>query len=50
MNEPTGKLTAIIVDDEYPARLMIKSLAGNHSDVLSIMGEAKSGSEAITLN
>jgi two-component system LytT family response regulator len=43
------KLKAIIVDDEYPARLMIKSLATNHDDVLTIIGEAKTGSEAILL-
>ncbi|MDB5091751.1 MAG: response regulator transcription factor [Mucilaginibacter sp.] len=48
MNYP-HKLKAIVIDDEYPARLMIKNLAGNHSDVIDIIGEAKNGSEAIKL-
>jgi two-component system, LytTR family, response regulator len=42
-----NKIKAIIVDDEYPARLMIKNLAENHSDVIRIIAEAKSGKQAI---
>ncbi len=49
MVEQDTKLKAIIVDDEYPGRVMIKSLAKNHVDVLTIVGEAETGSEAITL-
>ena len=43
------KFKAIIIDDEYPARLMIKNLAGNHTDVIDIIGEARNGKEAIKL-
>ena len=50
MVEQDTKLKAIIVDDEYPGRVMIKSLAKNHVDVLTIVGEAETGSEAINLS
>jgi two-component system LytT family response regulator len=43
------KFKAIIVDDEYPARLMIKALAAGHSDIIDIAGEAGNSKEAIKL-
>jgi|SRR5579863_5115227 len=42
-----NKIKAIIVDDESPARLMIRNLAGNHNDVITVIAEAKSGKQAI---
>lgn len=42
-------LRAIIVDDELPARLMIKGLASNHQNIIEIIGEASNGEEAIRL-
>ena len=43
------KIKAIIVDDEYPARAMIKSLAENYTDMIEITGEAKNGKNAVKL-
>ena len=43
------KFKAIVIDDEYPARLMIKSLISNHIDIIELVGEAKNESEAIRL-
>lgn len=43
------KLKAIVVDDEYPARLIIKNLIDNHTDFIELTGEAKNGNEAIKL-
>jgi two-component system, LytTR family, response regulator len=48
MNHP-HKFKAVIIDDEYPARLMIKNLASNFAAVIEITGEAKSGREGIKL-
>lgn len=48
MNHP-HKFKAVIMDDEYPARLMIKNLAGNFADLIELTGEAKSGTEGIKL-
>jgi two-component system LytT family response regulator len=43
------KYSALVIDDEYPARLMIKDLAVNHKDTIDIIAEAKNGREAIQL-
>ncbi|MFT3910772.1 MAG: LytTR family transcriptional regulator DNA-binding domain-containing protein [Ferruginibacter sp.] len=43
------KFSAIIIDDEYPARLMMKSLAANHAEMIEIVGEAKNAIEATRL-
>jgi two-component system LytT family response regulator len=48
MNHP-HKIKAVIIDDEYPARLMIKNLAGNFADLIELTGEAKNGTEGIKL-
>jgi two-component system LytT family response regulator len=40
-------LKAVIVDDEPPARRMLKELLGAHAAVIDITGEAGSGMEAI---
>jgi len=48
MNHP-HKFKAIVIDDEYPARLMIKNLTCNYADVIDLVGEAKSGNEGIKL-
>ncbi len=45
----SNKYVAIVVDDEYPARLMIKTLISNHSDVIDLVGEAKNAIEAMKL-
>lgn len=45
--ERSHKLRAVIVDDEYPARLMMKSLAANHADVMEVVAEAKNATEAV---
>ncbi len=42
------KIKAIIVDDEYPARVMVRSLAEKHADIIEIIAEAKNGKEAIS--
>lgn len=39
----------IIIDDERPARLMLKSLIAAHSNVLELIGEANTGKKAIEL-
>ena len=39
----------IIVDDEYPARLMMRDLISQHQGIIEIVGEAKNGKEAISL-
>ena len=44
-----NKFSAILIDDEHPARLRIKSLAANHAETIEIVGEAKNGKEAIRL-
>jgi two-component system, LytTR family, response regulator len=44
-----NKYQAIIIDDELPARLMIKDLLKKHAREIQIIGEAKTGSEAIDL-
>lgn len=45
----TMPLSALIIDDERPARLMISRLAGNYPDELKIIGEASNGTAAIEL-
>jgi len=40
---------AIIIDDEFPARLMIKNLLKKHVDQIEVIGEAKTGTEALGL-
>jgi two-component system LytT family response regulator len=44
-----NKLKAVIVDDEYPARLMIRNLLQDHSETVEVTGEAKNGKEAIKI-
>jgi len=41
--------TAIIVDDERPARLMLSSLLEKHKNTINIIGQASNGKEAIKL-
>jgi two-component system LytT family response regulator len=41
--------TSIIIDDERPARLMIKQLLGKHAHAIGLIGEADSGGSAIEL-
>lgn len=43
------KYTAIIIDDESPARLMIKNLLSKHANEIKIVGEAKTGTEALDI-
>lgn len=40
---------AVIVDDELPARLMIKHLLTKYADEIQIIGEVKTGKEAIEI-
>ena len=44
-----NKIRAIVVDDESPARLMMKQLIRPHSDAVEIIAEAKDGKTAIKL-
>lgn len=44
-----SRYTAIIVDDERPARLMMKQLVSNHEDSIELIGEATNGRDAINL-
>lgn len=41
------KIKAIIVDDEYPARVLVRSLAEKYADIIEIISEAKNGKEAV---
>jgi two-component system LytT family response regulator len=41
-------IRSVIVDDERPARLMLKTLLGAHHDI-EVVGEAASGTEAVEL-
>jgi two-component system LytT family response regulator len=43
------KFRTIIVDDEYPARLMVKELIHDHLDLIELIGEAENGRKAIDL-
>jgi two-component system LytT family response regulator len=43
------KFKTIIIDDEYPARLMMKELIGKHLDVIEVIGEAENGRTAIAM-
>lgn len=43
------RYTAIIIDDERPARLMTKQLLSDHTDTIELIGEATNGKEAIEL-
>ncbi len=45
----TKKYSAVIVDDERPARLMIYNLLEKHQSVVHIIGEAHNGQTAIEL-
>ncbi|MET0395073.1 MAG: response regulator, partial [Chitinophagaceae bacterium] len=40
-------LKAIVIDDEPAARRLMKSLLLDHADVISVIGEAGNGREAI---
>lgn len=42
-------LKAVIVDDEPPARRMLKELLGHHDTIIQITGEADNGKEAISI-
>ncbi len=44
-----SKFQAIIIDDELPARLMIRNLLKKHGTEIQVIGEAKTGGEAIDL-
>lgn len=44
-----NKYKALIIDDEFPARLMIKNLLAAHSEDIQIIGEAKTGTEALDI-
>ncbi|QIL41254.1 response regulator [Pedobacter sp. HDW13] len=43
------RFKTIIVDDEYPARLMMKELISKHLDLIEVIGEAENGKSAIKL-
>jgi two-component system LytT family response regulator len=43
------KFKTIVVDDEYPARLMMKELIGKHLDLIELIGEAENGRRAIAM-
>ena len=43
------KIKALIIDDEYYARVMIKNLLAKHEDGIEITGEAQNGREAVNL-
>lgn len=43
------KYKALIIDDEVPARLMIRDLLTKHSDEIQVIGEAETGTEALQL-
>src|SRR6188768_2898404 len=40
---------AVIIDDEYPARLMLRRLASDHQDKIEIIAEASNGGEAVKI-
>ena len=40
---------ALIIDDERPARLMLRNLLEKYQSLIRIEGEAQSGKDAITL-
>jgi len=42
-------IEALIIDDEEPSRLHIRNLLSSHTNEIQIIGEAKSGEEAIEL-
>jgi len=42
-------LRAIIIDDERPARLMMKRLIGNYTDIITLVGEANNGKDGIAV-
>lgn len=44
-----SEFTAIIVDDERPARLMLRSLLERYQATICLIGEAQNGKEAIEL-
>src|SRR5262245_55854254 len=46
MPDPQGRLTAVLVDDEAPARSLLREYLGNHEDV-AILGECANGFEAV---
>jgi two-component system LytT family response regulator len=48
MNEPTRKLTAVIVDDEDLARAVVREMLKPHTDI-EILGECANGFEAVKL-
>lgn len=41
--------TALIIEDEYPARLRMNQLLEDHTDTIKILGEADTGKKAISL-
>lgn len=41
--------TAIIVEDEYPARLRLEHILGQHQDTIKLIGEADTGKAAIAM-
>ena len=41
------KIKAVIIDDEYYARVMVKNLLGKFEDKIEIAGEAQNGNEAL---
>ena len=43
------RYTAIIVDDERPARIMLRSLLEKHNEIIEIVEEAGNGKQAIEL-
>lgn len=44
-----NKVKALIIDDEYYARVMIKNLLAKHADKIEIAGEAQNGNEAVKM-
>jgi len=43
------KKKAIIIEDEFPARLRLSKLLDQHTDVIQLIGEAETGKSAISL-
>src|SRR5436190_2072549 len=44
-----GRIRVVIVDDEHPARLILRELAAVHADGLEVVGEARNGREGSRL-
>ena len=41
--------TAIIIEDEYPARLRLEQMLSHHQDSIKLLGQADTGKAAIDM-